>query len=110
MTGKASIVELERERKETRMELERLREALRYEPERADDEVDLDIYEREKTLALVHNLERKLEEIERAIASVETGRYGICESCGQPIDPARLEALPHTTLCVSCKAKQERRR
>lgn len=110
MSVKKGFAGLDRERQETLVELQRLRQALRYEPERADDEVDLEIYEREKILALVQNLERKLEEIDHAIETARSGTYGICESCGQPIDPARLEALPHTTLCVSCKASRERRR
>jgi DnaK suppressor protein len=36
------------------------------------------------------------------------GNYGICERCGQQIDPARLEALPDTTLCLKCKQEIER--
>jgi DnaK suppressor protein len=36
------------------------------------------------------------------LARLDQGDYGICEICGQVIDPARLEILPHTTLCVRC--------
>lgn len=107
---KGGIEALKRELDETLAELGRLRRALSEEPDRTDDEVDLDIYEREKTLALVQNLERKLEDIEHAIQSAHQGRYGICESCGRAIDPERLAALPHATLCVECKTRLERRR
>ena len=38
---------------------------------------------------------------------MEDGEYGICEECGEDISILRLEARPVTTLCVSCKARQE---
>ena len=44
--------------------------------------------------------------VEHALRKFEEGTYGLCDSCGQPIDPARLEALPQASLCLSCKAKQ----
>ncbi len=99
---------LEQEREQTKTELERLREYLKAEPEPTDDEVDLDVYEREKNLALVRRLEQKIEEIDRALQTAKKGTYGICERCGNPIDPARLEALPETTLCVKCKNALEK--
>ncbi len=99
---------LEVERDQTKAELERLREYMKAEPEPTDDEVDLDVYEREKNLALVRRLEQKLEEINRALQVAKKGTYGICERCGKPIDPARLQALPETTLCVKCKNDLEK--
>jgi DnaK suppressor protein len=44
------------------------------------------------------------EEIDWALAKVEAGTYGLCDGCGEPIAPERLEALPWAALCVSCKA------
>jgi DnaK suppressor protein len=99
---------LEREREETQHKLERMREYLRYEIDASIDEGDPDIYEREKNLALVQSLERKLESITHALRLVEAGTYGICERCGETIDPARLEALPDATLCLKCKTEVER--
>lgn len=74
------------------------------------DSVDTaaDIYEREKTLAIIQTLEKKLVSIERALRATEKGTYGICEVCGEAIDPGRLEVMPHTTTCVKCQAKMER--
>ena len=46
---------------------------------------------------------------ERALQRIDNGTYGVCESCGQPIGKARLQAFPRATLCVSCKQKEERR-
>ena len=35
--------------------------------------------------------------------------YRVCESCGQPVGQARLQAFPLATLCVACNQRQERR-
>ena len=43
-------------------------------------------------------------EIDRALAKIDAGTYGLCEQCGQPIVRARLEALPYAALCVACKS------
>jgi len=59
-------------------------------------------------VALIRTWENKLASIEQALRLAEKGAYGICESCGEKIDPARLKALPHTTLCVKCKSQMER--
>ena len=45
--------------------------------------------------------------VEQAMALLETGEYGICQECGEPINLKRLEAIPWTTLCVSCKQSQD---
>ena len=99
---------LEKQREQALTELNRLREYLKTEPEPTSDEVDLDVYEREKNLALVRRLEQKIEEIDKARRVAQKGAYGICERCGKPIDPARLKALPETTLCVKCKNEIEK--
>ena len=99
---------LKEERAETEAELDHLREYLRGEVDVDAEEADPNLYEREKTLALIRTLENKLESIEQALRLAEKGTYGICERCGEKIDPARLEALPHTTLCVKCKSQIER--
>jgi DnaK suppressor protein len=99
---------LQKERAQTQTELERLREYLRAAPEPTGDEVDLEVYEREKNLALVRRLEQKLDDFDKALHHAKKGIYGICERCGNPIDPERLKALPETTLCVKCKNEVER--
>jgi len=47
-------------------------------------------------------LETQLERIDRALAKLDDGTYGICDNCGQPIAPKRLEAMPDVALCVDC--------
>jgi RNA polymerase-binding protein DksA len=48
---------------------------------------------------------RELASIERALARIDSGAYGICTRCGQPIAPARLRALPAAELCIRCAEK-----
>jgi DnaK suppressor protein len=64
--------------------------------------------ELEKRLALEKRLEESLNEVEHALQKYEAGTYGLCDSCGQPIEQARLEAIPQASLCLSCKANQEK--
>lgn len=44
----------------------------------------------------------ELRDVDRALARLETGQYGVCESCHQPIPQERLELLPFATQCVAC--------
>jgi len=46
-------------------------------------------------------------QVKRALLRMKKGKYGTCESCGQPIDPARLRADPSATLCLDCQEKKE---
>ncbi|MBN2186766.1 MAG: TraR/DksA C4-type zinc finger protein [Dehalococcoidia bacterium] len=64
-------------------------------------------FELEKRLALEKGLRESLSEIERALQKYDTGTYGLCDSCGQPIEQARLEALPQASLCLGCKTRQK---
>ena len=54
--------------------------------------------------AILHGRSRMLESIERALERIEDGRYGVCTSCGTLIEKGRLEAIPFTQLCISCKS------
>ncbi len=76
-----------------------------------DDQADVGAktYEREHELSLAYNARDLLAQSEHALARIEDGTYGSCESCGQPIGKARLKAFPRATLCVSCKQREERR-
>jgi DnaK suppressor protein len=109
-------VELEKEAADLRAELgesqaqiaARLGDAA---TEAGDDEADASskLFEREHELALSNNTRELLEQTEHAIARIEAGTYGVCESCGKPVGKARLQAFPRATLCVACKQRQERR-
>jgi DnaK suppressor protein len=99
---------LEAEQAETLAEISRLRAALKSELESDPEEGDPDLYEREKILALLRNLEEKEYSLSEALAKMDDGTYGKCEICGQEIGVERLEALPYTTYCVRCKELVER--
>ncbi|MFD6419776.1 TraR/DksA family transcriptional regulator [Streptomyces sp. NPDC060194] len=64
---------------------------------------------RESEMALAAHARETLEQTERALDRLDAGTYGLCESCGNPIGKARMQAFPRATLCVDCKQKQERR-
>jgi RNA polymerase-binding transcription factor DksA len=105
---------LQAERERTQAELKRLRSYLEDEVERvidgSEDSVDAasDVYEREKTLAIIQTLDKKLASVEHALQTAEKGGYGVCEICGKPIDPARLAVMPQSTTCIKCQEKLER--
>ena len=66
-------------------------------------------FQREHELALTQNARELLAASARALARIDDGTFGVCESCGQPIGKARLQAFPRATLCVTCKQREERR-
>ena len=61
-------------------------------------------FELEKRLALEKRIKDQLADIEHALDKFDKGTYGLCDNCGQSIDPERLEALPQASLCLNCKA------
>jgi len=71
-----------------------------------EGELATEIVEIEKGLILEKRVRDQLSEVEHALHKFDQGTYGLCDSCGQPIEPARLEALPHANLCLSCKARR----
>ncbi len=60
--------------------------------------------DREMDLHLSAQARATVLEIDRALAKIEDGAYGLCEQCGDLIPEPRLQALPHAALCVSCKS------
>jgi RNA polymerase-binding transcription factor DksA len=62
--------------------------------------------ERGEAEALAANLKEQLEEVMHALTKMEQDGYGICEGCGQPIVPARLEAMPAARYCIECASKR----
>ena len=66
-----------------------------------------DNMEREKAFFFARRESRLLYHLEHALKRIESGDYGTCRSCGEPITEARLEAVPHATLCIACKSNQD---
>ena len=48
-----------------------------------------------------------LQAIEEALHRIEQGAFGVCRDCGEPIAEARLNAIPWTRVCITCKEKQK---
>jgi len=104
---------LEAEQKRLVYELEQLQANVSSQEERREgspfgkrEEEATEALELEKRLALENRIRQELAKIERALEKIDKGTYGLCDSCGKPIDPARLEALPQATLCMACKEQQ----
>lgn len=76
-----------------------------------DDQADAGAktFEREHEMSLVYNARDMVLQTERAIERIDNKTYGRCEECGSSIGKARLQVFPRATLCMSCKAKEERR-
>ncbi len=51
--------------------------------------------------------QKLLKKIDEAISRIDSGVFGVCESCGEQISLKRLEARPVTTFCIECKTHQE---
>jgi len=104
---------LESERKRLTEEMEQLKSTMRPADERREgspfgkrEEEATESYELERRLTLEKSIREQLASVEHALQKFEDGTYGLCDNCGQPIPPERLEALPQATLCLDCKARQ----
>jgi DnaK suppressor protein len=71
------------------------------------EEVATQRSELELEFAKQRRIEAHIVEIERAKNKIQIGSYGLCDGCGLQIPIARLEAIPHTSLCLNCKGKQQ---
>jgi RNA polymerase-binding transcription factor len=66
-------------------------------------------FEREKELSIEQNVRDLIQKIDRALKRIDDGTYGICERCGNPIEKARLKALPYVDLCIKDAQASARR-
>ena len=75
----------------------------------ADDEHDPEgatiAFERQHTAALLSQARDQLRLVDAAISRLDAGRYGQCETCGQPIGAERLAARPTATRCIDCAGR-----
>lgn len=51
---------------------------------------------------LGNSARNEIDLIKKAISRIDTGEYGVCEACGEAINPERLKVLPYSTLCIKC--------
>ncbi len=71
-------------------------------------DVGTDAQEREKAFLWLARENKYLSHLNAALERIESGEYGYCATCGEQIRKERLEEVPHTTHCVSCKNKERR--
>ena len=62
--------------------------------------------ERGEVEAVAGSLRESLTEVEDALAKLDGDVFGLCERCGEPIAPARLEAKPAARLCITCASQR----
>ncbi|KMP12369.1 hypothetical protein UZ36_01310 [Candidatus Nitromaritima sp. SCGC AAA799-C22] len=62
---------------------------------------------REMMFQLTSRDRNELKMIEEALYKIDTGTYGICDSCSKKISPKRLQILPLSSLCIDCKESME---
>jgi len=63
----------------------------------------------ERNSAILRNSQVLLEQVNQALARLDSGTYGICVRCSTEINPRRLERLPYVTLCVDCQSAIDQR-
>lgn len=70
-----------------------------------DEENAAEVSEFQDKLSMEKNLEQSITEVKTALKHVDDGTYGICETCGKPIEAKRLELVPSATTCIDCVKK-----
>ncbi len=106
MLSKFDKLQIRSELEAARQEIARrkeLRDELLIEP--AADEMDESQAAEARELA-IRNLEhaaRTLRQIEKALRRLDTGEYGICESCEKTIGAKRMHAVPWAQFCLNCQ-------
>jgi len=63
------------------------------------------VFAQQRDLALRDHNQLLIEGVDAALARLDAGTWGVCTSCGNPIAPERLEALPTAALCIDCQKK-----
>lgn len=109
--------QLLQERDRLRTEIDNLQEGISADTfdEEGQDAVDQhpadegsEMFEREKNLTVRATLQRQLDEVNIALQKFDNGTYGVCETCGKPIDERRLRAFPAATHDVEHQAEIDR--
>ncbi len=71
-------------------------------------DVGSETFERTKELSLQEDIQGQLDDVALALEKLDSGTYGTCETCGEPIPDERLEAVPAARYCVEHQAARER--
>ena len=65
-----------------------------------------DHVELEKAYYMISRTKKYLNYLNKALSMIDDGTFGVCVTCKKLIPKARLEEVPHTTKCVSCKEER----
>ncbi|HEX8455869.1 MAG TPA: TraR/DksA family transcriptional regulator [Pyrinomonadaceae bacterium] len=73
------------------------------------DSVDMSLQDvnQELQLRLGERESQAVADIDQALLRIEEGSYGICQSCGEPIEERRLEAVPTARYDATCQTRLE---
>jgi DnaK suppressor protein len=71
-------------------------------------DVGTEVFEHEKNVSILEQVNAQLSDIDAAFERLDKGTYGICEACGRPIEPARLEERPFARFCLEDQQRVER--
>jgi RNA polymerase-binding transcription factor DksA len=63
-------------------------------------DIGSETFEREKDVSIRNEVDAELLEVDAALRRLDDGTFGVCERCGETIDPERIEAEPATRWCT----------
>ena len=72
----------------------------------SEDENIQEVEQFQENLGLQKNIKNLIKDTREAIKRIESGKYGVCTSCKNPIEPGRIKVYPAASLCVSCANKK----
>lgn len=98
---------LEKKKSELNARLERITAKVRQSLESDSKERALQLEDSEVVDALGNEAREELKKISQALRRMDAGDYGLCTSCGMPIDSKRIEAYPYASECIDCATIEE---
>lgn len=98
---------MEQKKSELNARLERITANVRRGLETDSKERAQQLEDSEVVDALGNEAREELEKISRALRRMESGEYGLCTSCGLPIDSKRIEVYPYASECIDCATMEE---
>ena len=69
----------------------------------------MDSRNRNRDTLLINHVKHQLEDVNQALDRLESGAYGICTSCGENIQAARLEIMPSAVFCIECQRNHDQK-
>ncbi len=102
--------ELQAKKEELSLRLERITENLQRAFNADSKEMATELENSEVVDALGNEAREEIAKISTAMLRLETGRYGICSECAEPIEVERMKVYPYADECIDCARFDERRR